>query len=225
VTIRPAFGVASVLLALTPAPATEIYLAPFTEGPPKTTRIGFIGIQRNGVKVDKPVNITLHPGLDDQPCFVADSTGLLFASTRDGQTGNYRYDLATKTVARAEARDPACAPASTPDGRPLVARPKTGTMTFVDKRVDGIAMIREVTISTNRTTTLATALEGSENLAWTPGGIGLMAARSKIFMLEIDDDRWIEIADLKGQGIRAITQLAISPDSKWIAIVSDPAVK
>jgi hypothetical protein len=86
-------------------------------------------------------------------------------------------------------------------------------------------MIREIAPSTNLTTTLATALESSNDLTWTPGGLGIMARRSTICMLEIDDDRWVVFADLKKDGLRAITQLAVSPDAKWIAIVSDPAVK
>ena len=52
-----------------------------------------------------------------------------------------------------------------------------------------------------------------------------MARRASICLLEIDDDRWYEFADLKKEGLRAITKVAVSPDSKWIAIVSDPAVK
>lgn len=207
-------------------PATEIYLASFVEGPPKHTRIGFITIQRNGVKVGKPANISHHAGIDADPVFVPDSTALLFTSNRDGETAVYRYDFATKVIARQSDKRPGeLAPPTTPEGRRLIARPKTGTLTFVDGRVDGVAMIREITPSTNKTTTLATALEGSDDLTWTPGGLGLMARRSTICMLEIDDDRWVTFADLKKEGLRAITRLAVSPDGNWIAMVSDPAVK
>jgi hypothetical protein len=218
---------ASIGQAPAPSPAaTEIYLASFVEGPPKNTRIGFITIQRNGVKVGKPGNITNHAGTDGDPVFVPDSSALLFNSTRDGEPGVYRYDLTAKTISRETARRPGdLLPPTTPEGRRLIARPKAGTTTFVDARVDGIAMIREIAPSTNLTTTLATALESSNDLTWTPGGLGIMARRSTICMLEIDDDRWVVFADLKKDGLRAITQLAVSPDAKWIAIVSDPAVK
>ena len=231
-TLRLLAGISSVTLTLAqtpmpPAPsAREIYLAPFTEGPPKNTRIGFLTIQRSGVNVGKPVNITNHPGDDNQPCFLPDSSGLWFTSARDGQPAVYRYDLAAKTTTRApEVSSQVCAPPTTSEGRPLIARPKLGTVTYVDERVDGVAMIREIMPDTSRTRTLATALEGSDNLTWTPGGLAIMPRRSTICMLEIDDDRWVEFADLKKEGLRAITKVAVSPDSKWIAIVSDPVVK
>ena len=231
-TLRLLAGISSVTLTLTQTPvppatsAREIYLAPFTEGPPKNTRIGFLTIQRSGVKVGKPVNITNHPGDDTQPCFLPDSSGLWFTSARDGEPAVYRYDLAAKTTNRAPELSPqVCAPATTAEGRRLIPRPKLGTQTFVDARVDGIAMIREIMPDTSRTRTLATALEGSDDLTWTPGGLAIMARRSSICLLEMEDDRWYEFADLKKDGLRAITRVAISPDSNWIAIVSDPAVK
>jgi hypothetical protein len=51
-----------------------------------------------------------------------------------------------------------------------------------------------------------------------------MGSKSKLFgWTEAGDDRWIAIGDLASSGITAITRLAISPDGKWIAIVSTPA--
>src|SRR5215467_8399072 len=81
-------------------PATEIYLVPFSQGDSKTTRIGIVTIEHSGISVGKPViNITNNPGYDNQPFFLPDSSGLLFASNRDGkQTDIYRYDIASKAV-------------------------------------------------------------------------------------------------------------------------------
>jgi Tol biopolymer transport system component len=75
-----------VLVAQQPAPqpappATEVYLADFTEDliPP----------------VGPLKNISNNPGYDNQPGFLPDGSGLLFTSNRDGkQTDIYRYDLA-----------------------------------------------------------------------------------------------------------------------------------
>src|SRR5215813_5792800 len=75
-------------------PATEIYLAPFTEGEAKTTTVAIVSIQRLGVSVGKAVNITNNPGYDNQPFFLPDSSGLLFSSNRDGKQNDiYRYDI------------------------------------------------------------------------------------------------------------------------------------
>ena len=43
-------------------------------------RLGFIGIQKHGFTVDKPRNISNHAGDDDHPCFLPDSSGVLFFS-------------------------------------------------------------------------------------------------------------------------------------------------
>src|SRR5580765_3915779 len=66
-------------------PATEIYLAPFTEGKGKAIQIAIIAIQSEGVSVGKPINITNNPGYDNQPFFLPDSSAVLFSSRRDGQ--------------------------------------------------------------------------------------------------------------------------------------------
>jgi hypothetical protein len=106
-------GAALVALVHAPAsvlaqapPATEIYLAPLTWSGTKVT-------------VGKAVNITNNPGYDNQPQFLADSSGLLFSSNRDGaQTDIYRYDIALKKVVQVTATaDNEYSPTLTPDGR------------------------------------------------------------------------------------------------------------
>jgi hypothetical protein len=87
-------------------PATEIFLAPLTWTGPK-------------VVVGKPVNITNNPGYDNQPQFLADSSGILFSSNRDGaQTDIYRYDIALKKIDQVtRTADNEYSPTLTPDGR------------------------------------------------------------------------------------------------------------
>jgi hypothetical protein len=80
-------------------PTTEIFLASFKEGEKKTKRIALLVIQSQGVKVGKPVNITNNPGDDTRPFFLPDSSGVVFASSRNGRpAGTLRYDIATKAV-------------------------------------------------------------------------------------------------------------------------------
>jgi len=92
--------------ALAQAPATEIHLAPLTWAGAKVT-------------VGRAVNITNNPGYDNQPQFLADSSGVLFSSNRDGvQTDIYRYDIALKKIIRVTATaDNEYSPTLTPDGR------------------------------------------------------------------------------------------------------------
>jgi WD40 repeat protein len=80
-------------------PSSEIFLASFEEGARRITRIALLVISRRGVKVGKPVNITKHPGDDNHPSFLPDSSGVVFSSSRDGRpVGTYRYDIATKVT-------------------------------------------------------------------------------------------------------------------------------
>ena len=105
--------------AVQPAPATEVYLAPFSDGPGRTIRIACIGIQSEGVTVDRPVNISNNPGYDNQPQFTADASAVLFSSNRDGKQNDiYRYDIAKKTLTQVtQTPENEYSPTITPDGR------------------------------------------------------------------------------------------------------------
>ena len=288
-----------------PPPATEIYLAPFTEGDPKTTTVGIVSIQRLGVSVGKAVNITNNPGYDNQPYFLPDSSGLLFSSNRDGKQNDiYRYDIATSATTQlthtpeneysptmmpggktfstvrgdeqrlwkftldgsdaglayahagkigyhawisadrlalyilgAQASDPstlqlvdlrtgAAEIIESSIGRSLLIRPGKGTVSFVHKpRGATLWEIKELNPDTRKILPLTDTVEGSEDLAWTPKGVMVMGAKSKLFMWLEDEDRWIGIGDLDSSGVKAISRLAVSPDGKWIAIVSTPPAK
>lgn len=100
-----AAGAGMSVLAQAP-PATEIYLAPLTWAGTKVT-------------VGRAANITNNPGYDNQPQFLADSSGLLFSSNRDGkQTDIYRYDIALKKLVQVTATaENEYSPTLTPDGR------------------------------------------------------------------------------------------------------------
>ena len=66
--------------------ATEVYLFDF--------------IQNDSVlSVDNPVNISENKGYDNQPSFLNDGSGILFASTRTDQTDVVLYNLENKTKA------------------------------------------------------------------------------------------------------------------------------
>jgi len=111
-------------------------------------------------------------------------------------------------------------------GRSLHAVPGRGTLSFVDKSDKDVWAIKELDPATRKITTVTIALEDSEDMAWTPKGSIVMGAGSKLyFWRKSDGERWIHLADLRKSGITAITRLAVSPDGKWIAIVSTPEAK
>jgi dipeptidyl aminopeptidase/acylaminoacyl peptidase len=110
--------------AAPPAPQThQIFLAAFKDGEGRRIQLAFLGIQMHGFTVDKPRNLTNHAGDDDQPCFLPDSSGLLFSSRRDGrQRDIYRYDISTKALTRVtNSPEDEQSPMMTPDGRTFSA--------------------------------------------------------------------------------------------------------
>ncbi len=276
-------------------PPTEIFLAPLTSNGAKVT-------------VGRPVNITNNPGYDNQPQFLADSSGLLFSSQRDGvQTDIYRYDIVAERVVQVtRTSENEYSPTLTPDGqtfstvrgaqqklwrftmdgtdaglavihmgligyhvwisptqvatfvlgadrepntlqlldlgtgggevieksigRSLLMRPGTGTVSFVHKPQGGPWVIRELNPKTKAITTLTPTVDGSEDLAWTPDGAIVMGQKGTLMMWRPSTGSeaaaaWMEIADLTKHGVESITRLTVSPDGKWIAIVSQAAAQ
>jgi dipeptidyl aminopeptidase/acylaminoacyl peptidase len=107
-------------------------------------------------------------------------------------------------------------------GRSLHIRPGAGTLTFVHRPKGAVWMIKELDPSTRKVVDLAPAVEGSEDLAWTPGGAIVMGSKSRLFRRAVGGERWVEIADLGAAGLGNITRLAVSANGQWIAIVSQP---
>jgi dipeptidyl aminopeptidase/acylaminoacyl peptidase len=87
-------------------PSSEIFLAPFSI--------------KDGVPlVGKPINVTSHPGYNNQPSFTPDSRAMLFTSDRDGgQTDIYRLDIASRSISRVTSTPESEYSATvTPDGK------------------------------------------------------------------------------------------------------------
>ena len=110
-----ALWIVVMIVPQTRPPATEVFLAPLSAAAGK-------------LSIGPPVNVSNSPGYDNQPFFAPDGQRLFFTSARgevsskcgDPQTDVYRYDLATRTVARVT-HTPDCeySPTVTPDGRHL----------------------------------------------------------------------------------------------------------
>jgi dipeptidyl aminopeptidase/acylaminoacyl peptidase len=287
-------GAGFMVLGAQAPPATEIFLAP-------------LSINSGKVTVGKPVNITNNPGYDNQPQFLADSSGLLFSSQRDGvQTDIYRYDIGAKqTVQITRTAENEYSPTLTPDGqtfstvrgaqqklwrftmdgtdaglawthmgligyhvwispsqmatfvlganrepntlqlldlrtgasevieksigRSLLIRPGVGAVSFVHKPQGSPWVIRQLDPKTKEIMTLMPTVEGSEDFAWTPGDAIVMGQKGKLMLRRVSirpgEAGWTEIADLTKHGVENITRLTVSPDGKWIALVSQAVTR
>ena len=102
------FALSRSLLAQAP-PATEIFLAPLT-------------ISSAAVKVGAPTNISNNAGYDNQPSFLPDSSGVLFASNRYGKQNDiYRWDVIKKQLVQLTHTDEnEYSPLVSPDGKSFV---------------------------------------------------------------------------------------------------------
>ena len=92
-----------------------------------------------------------------------------------------------------------------------------------------------VTGSAGKTTTkdVIAPYENSQDAAWTPGGVLVMAANQTIAMWRSGRTEWMPLAILGPNSpyasgaaqpaVRSVTRLAVSPDSKWLAFVAEPA--
>jgi hypothetical protein len=84
----------------------------------------------------------------------------------------------------------------------------------------GDARIRTFDVTTGATRELAPPVAGSGDYAWTPGGVLVMGAGSRLYALDpLTDGTWREVADLSSAGVEAITRIAVSPDGRRIAVV------
>lgn len=79
-------AIVGALAAQTAPPSTEVFLAPLVW-------------TNSSVTVGPPVNISNNPGYDNQPSFLPDSSGVLFASNRDTKQNDiYKYDIGSKQL-------------------------------------------------------------------------------------------------------------------------------
>jgi WD40 repeat protein len=121
--------------------------------------------------------------------------------------------------------------AATGIGRSVLIRPRTGTVSFVTSAQP--RMIKEFNPETKTTTDLIAPFENSQDAAWTPGGVLLMAADKTIAMWRSGRTEWIPLAIISGDSpsvsdgaqpiVRSVTRMAVSADSKWMAFVAEPA--
>jgi len=111
-------------------------------------------------------------------------------------------------------------------GRSLHHIPRKPMVSFVRKISEQEWMIQAFDTKTRAITPLIKTLPGSEDLAWTPQGILLMAKDAKVFKWNPSKDAgWQELADFASAGLKSITRLSVSPKGDRIALVAQREAK
>ena len=111
-------------------------------------------------------------------------------------------------------------------GRSLHRVPRKPWISFVRKLSEQQWVIHAFDTETRATTSLIKTLPGSEDYAWTPQGILLMAKDSKLFKWNPSKDAgWQELADFASAGLKNITRLAVSPKGDRLALVAQREAK
>ena len=109
-------------------------------------------------------------------------------------------------------------------GRSLHRIPGQRAISFVRRPGDGAWWIERLDPRTGAVTKLVRTLEGSEDYAWTPGGVALMARGTVLYAWDPRRDRdWREVARFTETGLGRITRIAVSPAGDRIAFAADEA--
>lgn len=120
----------------------------------------------------------------------------------------------------ADRRDGAASTVARAIGRSLQRVPGAGRLSFVDRSEERwwLATFDPVSGEVRR---IVPTLDGSEDHAWTPGGVVLMGRGGRLYAFDpARDDGWWQVADLSEAGIAGITRIAVAPDGRRIALVA-----
>ena len=106
-------------------------------------------------------------------------------------------------------------------GRSLHRIPRRDAVSFVHKISDQEWMVKAFDVRTRAITPLIKTLAGSEDYAWTPEGVLLMAKDAKVFKWDPARDRdWQEVADFSAEGLQKISRIAVSHGGDRVALVA-----
>jgi len=106
-------------------------------------------------------------------------------------------------------------------GRILRLIPHRHELSFVHKISGQEWIIKAFDLQTRQITSLIKTLPGSEDYAWTPAGVLLMAKDSKLFAWNpLKGKDWQEVADFSQAGLKGITRIAVSPKGERMAVVA-----
>lgn len=107
-------------------------------------------------------------------------------------------------------------------GRSIHKIPNKNSISFVHKLNDKKFVIKSLTLDDLKEEKITDTLSGSEDYVWTSDGKIIMGNKSDLFIYNPNTKgSWQKIANLKNYGIQEILRLAISPDGKKLALVSN----
>ena len=107
-------------------------------------------------------------------------------------------------------------------GRSLHRIPGQHAMSFIRKPAGDRWWIERYDLRDGRVSHLVETLPGSEDYAWTPGGVALMARDTVVYAWDPKRDRtWREVARFSAVGLGRITRIAVSPGGDRIAFVAE----
>lgn len=102
-------------------------------------------------------------------------------------------------------------------GRCLLNIPKKPLISYVSKKTTPYT-INSIDPKTGIKIKIADALEGSEDLAWTPESIMIMGQKDALFQYDAEKG-WLPIVNLNEFGLSGVTRLAVSPKGDKLAVV------
>jgi hypothetical protein len=103
-------------------------------------------------------------------------------------------------------------------GRSLQTIPGRPAISYLEHRGD-LWWVQELRLDTGKTRPLIQAVPGSQDCAWTPDGLLLMAKGTTIYACRPDSTEWAKVDHYYGVG--TITRMAVSPKGDRIALVAD----
>jgi len=105
-------------------------------------------------------------------------------------------------------------------GRALHRHPETGELLYVDKNQTPWK-IRAFTTSREQHRYLAPLYPGGEDFTISNDGMLWTGNGAKLYRRGANDERWQLEADYSAYGIRNISRIAVSPDQRYLALVSE----
>lgn len=125
------------------------------------------------------------------------------------------------TLQRASARTGVADTVLTNPGRSLHRIPGKHAVSAVHKRGENDWWIVEYDIDSKKVTPIVKTLPGSEDYAWTPDGVLLMASGRQLYQLDPRrGSEWL-LMGFPVPGPGKITRLAVSSDGSWLALVAE----
>jgi hypothetical protein len=107
-------------------------------------------------------------------------------------------------------------------GRSIHRIPKRNAVSFVHKLSEKEWWIKQLDLSTGAVTNLIQTLPGSEDYAWTPSGMVIMASGNAVYCWNpLAKTGWQKVALFQEPGLQSIKRLAVSPKGDRMALVSD----